>query len=161
MTPNPLPDRPDIPFSWTGPPDPLEHPELFEGVVIRRVLAYLIDAAILLGFIGFMWLLVVFTIGLLTPVAAVLTPVIPLAYHTLLIGGRDSATLGMRMMGTEIRALTGERPDLAQAFLMTALFYATMALTGLLLVVALFNERGRCLHDWLSGTVTIRVFRNS
>ncbi len=160
MTPNPLPDRPDIPFSWTGPPDPLEHPELFEGVVIRRILAYLIDAAILLGVIGFMWILVVFTLGLLTPFATGLTPVIPLAHHPRLIGGRDSATLGMRMMGTEIRALTGERPDLAQAFLMTALFYATMALTGLLLVVALFNERGRCPHDWLSGTVTIRVHRD-
>ncbi len=146
-----------MPFSWTEPPDPLDHPELFAGVVVCRVLAYLIDAAILLGVIGFMWFVTILTFGLLTPVATVLTPVIPLAYHTLLIGGRDSATLGMRMMGVEIRALTGERPDLAQAFLLTALFYATMALTGLLLIAALFNQRSRCLHDWLSGTVTIRV----
>ena len=149
-----------MPFSWSEPPDPLTHPELFDGVVISRIFAYLIDAAILLGVIGFMWLLTLLTFGLLTPVATVLTPILPLAYHTLLIGGRDSATLGMRMMGNEVRTLTGERPDLPQAFLMTALFYATMALTGLLLVVALFNERGRCLHDWLSGTVTIRVGAN-
>ena len=152
-----VPNRPSTRFSWDRIADSLDRRELFDGIVGRRVAAYLIDVAILLGFGLFLFGLVVLTLGLLGGMVAFLAPVIPLAYHTLLIGGRDSATLGMRMMGVEVRTLTGDRPDLLQAFLLTALFYATMALTGLLLVVALFNERGRCLHDWLSGTVTVRA----
>jgi len=147
---------PALPLNWNQASDAMGRPELFEGVVPRRALAYLIDVTLLVGVTVFLWLLVFATLGLLWGVAAVLTPVIPLAYHTLLIGGRDSATLGMRMMGIEIRRLDGGRPDLAQAFLLTALFYASIAVTSMLiLVVALFNERGRCLHDWLSGTVTV------
>lgn len=155
MTQNSLPNQPARPFSWTEPPDPLSRPDLFEGVVLKRVLAYLIDVAILIGVTAFLWLLVVLTFGLLATIAGVLTPLIPLAYHTLLIGGRDSATIGMRMTGIQVRTLAGGHPDYPQAALQTLLFYATMALTGLLLVVALFNDRGRCLHDWLSGTVTV------
>lgn len=155
MAPESLPDRPATPFSWTWPPDPLSRPELFEGIIFRRILAYLIDVAILLGVTGFLWLLVVLTLGMLAPVATILTPLIPLAYHTMLIGGRDSATLGMRMMAIHVRRIDGGAPDFLQAGLLTLLFYASMALTGLLLVVAFFNERGRCLHDYLSGTITV------
>ncbi len=148
-------------LSFSQVPESLDKPELFDGIVMRRVIAYLIDLAILLGITLFLWILVVLTFGLLGGIAAILTPAIPLAYHTLLIGGRESATLGMRMMGIEVRTLTGERPEIPQAFLQTALFYATMALTGLLLIVALFNDRGRCLHDWLSGTVIVNAAETS
>jgi len=150
-----LPDLPARPFSWTAPPDPLDRPELFEGIILKRVVAYLVDVLLLLGVMAFMWVLVVLTLGLLGGVAAMLTPFIPLAYHTLLIGGRDSATLGMRMTGIHVRRLDGGVPGYPQAALLTLLFYASMALTGLLLIVALFNERGRCLHDYLSGTITV------
>lgn len=153
--PNSLPDQPARPFSWATPPDPLARPDLFEGIILKRVLAYLVDVALLLGVTGFLWLLVVMTFGLLAGIAAIVTPLIPLAYHTLLIGGPDSATLGMRMTGIRVRRLDGGAPDYPQAALLTLLFYASMALTGLLLVVAFFNERGRCLHDYLSGTITV------
>ncbi len=155
MAPDSLPDQPARPFSWTQPPDPLNRADLFEGIIVKRVLAYLIDVAILLGVTGFLWLLVVLTLGLLGGIAAILTPLIPLAYHTLLVGGPDSATIGMRMLGIHVRRLDGGAPDYAQAALLTLVFYASMALSGLLLVVAFFNERGRCLHDYLSGTVTV------
>lgn len=144
-----------MPFSWTGSPDPLNRPELFEGIVTRRVLAYLIDVAIVLGILAFLWLLVAITLFMLSSIAGILTPLIPLAYHTLLIGGRDSATIGMRLMGIQVRTLDGGHPDYIHAGLLTLLFYGTMALTGLLLIAALFNDRNRCLHDWLSGTVTV------
>lgn len=150
-----MPDPPSMPFSWTEPPDPLNRPDLFDGIVMRRVLAYLVDVAILIGVTGFMWLLVLLTFGLLAPIAGILTPLIPLTYHSLLIGGRDSATIGMRVMGIQVRRLDGGHPDYPQAALQTLLFYATMALTGFLLIFGLFNDRGRCLHDWLSGTVTV------
>lgn len=155
MSRSSLPDRPEMPFTWTQEPDSMTHPELFDGVMFRRVVAYLIDFAFLTGATVFLWVLAVMTLGLLIPVAAVITPLLPLAYHSLLIGGRNSATIGMRMMGIEVRRLDGGRPDLTQALVQTLLFYTTLALTGLLLTVALFNDRRRCLHDFLSETLTV------
>jgi len=157
MSQRSLPEKPELPFAWTQEPDPLSRPELFDGVMFRRVIAYLIDVTILSGAVLFLWFLVVVTLGLLGPIAALVTPVIPIAYHSLLIGGPNSATIGMRMMGIEVRRLDGGRPDLGMALMQTLLFYATLALTGLLLIVALFNDRRRCLHDWLSGTLTVNT----
>lgn len=157
MSQRSLPEKPELPFAWTQEPDPLSRPELFDGVMFRRVIAYLIDVTILSGAVLFLWFLVVVTLGLLGPIAALVTPVIPIAYHSLLIGGPNSATIGMRMMGIEVRRLDGGRPDFGLALIQTLLFYATLALTGLLLIVALFNDRRRCLHDWLSGTLTVNT----
>jgi len=159
MSQQSLPEKPELPFAWTQEPNPMSHPELFDGVMFRRIVGYLIDVVILSGAVLFMWFLVVMTLGLLGPIAALITPVIPLAYHTLLIGGPNSATIGMRLMGIEVRRLDGGRPSFLQALLQTLLFYATLALTGLLLVFALFNDRRRCLHDWLSGTLTVNADR--
>jgi uncharacterized RDD family membrane protein YckC len=40
---------------------------------------------------------------------------------------------------------------------LTVAFYVSVGVTGwLILLVALFNGRGRTLHDYLCGTVTIR-----
>ena len=157
MNQSSLPEKPELPFAWTHEPDPLSHPELFDGVVFKRVVGYLIDALILGGAVLFLWFLVVVTLGLLGPAAALITPLLPLAYHTLLIGGPNSATIGMRLMGVEVRRLDGGRPDIVQALIQTLLFYATLAFTGLLLVIALFNDKRRCLHDWLSGTLVVNA----
>jgi uncharacterized RDD family membrane protein YckC len=47
---------------------------------------------------------------------------------------------------------------MGQAFLQTVLFYVTAPPTGgLILVVALFNQHRRTVHDYLAGTVTLRV----
>jgi uncharacterized RDD family membrane protein YckC len=82
---------------------------------------------------------------------------VALAYDTLLVGGGEAATLGMRLFGIEARGLDGQRPDYLQAFLMTALFYATALPTSFLLpLVALFTERNRTAHDILSGITVIR-----
>lgn len=40
---------------------------------------------------------------------------------------------------------------------MAALFYATLAITcSLILLVVLFNDRRRTIHDYLSGVVVVR-----
>jgi uncharacterized RDD family membrane protein YckC len=63
----------------------------------------------------------------------------------------------MRLCDIEARGLDGRRPDHLQAFLMTALFYATLPLTGfLILIVALFTEHNRTAHDLLSGITVMR-----
>jgi uncharacterized RDD family membrane protein YckC len=143
----------------------LANPALYEGVLTRRTGAYLVDACLIVGInIAVHTLLIV--LGLVTFGLAwlLLGPVtfltVALAYDTLAVGGRHGGTPGMRVCGLEARGVRGERPDHWQAFLMTALFYATVPITSfLILAVALFSDRNRTLHDILSGITVIRSRR--
>jgi uncharacterized RDD family membrane protein YckC len=142
------------------PFDPAATPEFFAGVTLKRVVAYLIDFAIIgilsLVALAAFWVLGVLSFGLLSPLFAVLLPFIPLAYHTAFIGGPESATPGMRLFGIEVHRIEGDRPGYLQAGLQTIVFYVSVGLTSwLVLLVALFNGRGRTFHDYLCGTVTI------
>ena len=141
--------------------DPALNPEMFDGITFRRITAYVVDFLIisLLMFVAMsvFWVLGILSFGVLSPFLVVLLPFIPLAYHTALIGGPDSATLGMRLFGIESRRIDGGYPGYLQAGLLTVAFYVSVGATGwLILLVALFNGRGRTLHDYLCGTVTIR-----
>ena len=79
------------------------------------------------------------------------------AYHTLLVSGRHSATIGMRAFGLQLHSWNGERPVFLQALAHTALFYVTVGLTGsLILLFALFNRRRCTLHDVLTGMLMLR-----
>lgn len=151
----------DSPWRDSGMPDPAAHPELFEGVLWRRAAAYLIDAfcillialAVLVGFL----LLTVLSFGLLAPGLWFLFGLVPLAYHTLLVGGPHGATLGMRALDLELRSTNGERPGYLQALAHAALFYLTVGATGsLILLFALFNRRKRTVHDVLTGMLMVR-----
>ena len=146
----------------TRMPDPAAFPEVYEGVLWRRIAAYLIDLScigvIAIGvWIAFavLWLM---SFGLLGPLLWFLFGLIPLAYHTLLLSGPRSATFGMRVFDLELRSVSGERPSFVQALIQTALFYITVGMTcSLILLVALFNRRRRTLHDFLAGTVMVRT----
>ncbi|WP_255448347.1 RDD family protein [Telmatospirillum sp. J64-1] len=149
-------------------PDPVRQPQYYDGVTLKRCLAYLLDAVILFFLIAGVWLLTgmatLLTFGLLAPFQALATALTPLAYHILLIGGRRSATLGMRVMGLHVRSLVGPAPvaqtppTLLQAAIQTICFYGSLALTGaLILLVVFFNPRRRTLHDFLSGTIVVNA----
>jgi uncharacterized RDD family membrane protein YckC len=144
-------------------PDPAALPEAYEGVLWRRTLAYFVDLCCIAVLAILVWILFavlwVLSFGLLGPVLWFLFGLIPLAYHTLLLSGRSSATLGMRCFDLELRSVTGERPGFLQALAQTALFYVTVGATcSLILLVALFNRHKRTLHDLLAGTVMVRRF---
>lgn len=157
----------DLPTLWQAsgtaePPDPLRHPELYEGITARRIFAYLIDAAILVVLIIAAWLVTGFaailTLGLLLPLQPVVIGLIPLAYHILLVGGQGSATLGMRVMGIHVRSVPDDmgRPSMLQAAIQSVVFYGSMAVTGALILLAVFfNRYRRTLHDYLSGTIVL------
>lgn len=149
------------PAGGESPPDPIRQPEAYEGILTRRVIAYLADAVILAVLLAATWLItgvaVLLTFGLLAPLQPLVLAVLPIAYHTLLIGGRSSATFGMRLMGVGVLSQSGGRPTYVQAAVNSIVFYASLAVTGfLILVVALFNPRRRTLHDFLAGTVVVR-----
>ena len=150
------------PWRDSGIPDPAAHPELFEGVLWRRALAYLIDAfcigLIAVAVLVLFLLLTVLSLGLLAPGLWFLFGLIPLAYHTLLVGGPHAATFGMRAFDLELRSSNGARPGLLQALAHAALFYLTVGATAsLVLLFALFNRRKRTLHDVLTGMLMVRV----
>jgi uncharacterized RDD family membrane protein YckC len=143
---------------WTGAaPDPFANPALFDGVLWRRPLAYLIDLVII-GLLCGAWLwMVLLSFGLLWALTSLAFLLIPILYHAWLVGGPRSATLGMRLCGLEVWGWEGEPPDFWQALLMAVLFYVTVVCTSLLiLLVVLINDRHRTVHDYLSGVVVIR-----
>jgi uncharacterized RDD family membrane protein YckC len=146
--------------------DPWRHPAYYQGVTLRRIVAYLIDIVIVMLVAGMVWvatgILGVLTFGLLLPLHALAVALVPLLYHTLLIAGPRSATLGMRAVGIRVMSiapdsiLRGGRPALFQAMIQTVAFYGSVAMTGsLILLVTLFNPRRRTLHDFLAGTVVV------
>ena len=97
-----------------APPDPLAEPDLFDGVLPRRVTAYVLDLVLILG----LWVALsmafgvagILTFGALTPLGLIVLAVLPVGYHTFFIG-RDGATPGMRVFDLEVRSWTGRPPD--------------------------------------------------
>ena len=136
-------------------------PDMLEGVLWRRVLAYFVDFIVIGCLIGLFALIVfvpatVITFGLLTGPMIALFGLIPFAYHVLLVGGRYAATLGQRLFDLRVMDTSGAPPDYVQAAVLCVLFYLTLALTGFLLLFVFFNPQRRTLHDWLSGTIVVR-----
>ena len=143
--------------------DPAANPELFEGVVARRVVAFLIDFLILsipVVFVSmFIFVVGVVTFGLGFLFYALLWPAMviwAIAYYGLTLGSPASATIGMRAMDIEMRTWYGAPAYFVLGAVHAVVFWITVsALTPLILLVCLFNERRRCLHDMLVGTVVI------
>jgi uncharacterized RDD family membrane protein YckC len=143
-----------------APPDPLTMPARFTGLLWRRSLAFMFDAAIVwtlnLALAVVFGLAGLLTFGLLWPLGALALAVFPIAYHTYFLGS-NGATPGMALFDVELRSWNGRRVDYLQALLQTALFYTTVPMTGgLILIVSLFTERRRTAHDILAGTLALR-----
>jgi len=83
--------------------------------------------------------------------------VIPLAlfigYHTVLVW-RFHCSLGKAILGLRVTR-TGKRPTLLWALGRSALGYFCADLLGLGLLVALFDSRRRCAHDYVFGSSVI------
>jgi len=154
-----LPDRSAPTLNWNRLSSQAAPAASYDGVAWRRSAAFLIDMVILFSIVAALWLLNILTLFIFSAVLGLLGPVIIfLAYDTVLIGGSGSASIGMRLMGLKMVNAQGGKVEYFQAFLVTALFYISASLTmGLVLLVALFNERGRCLHDMMTGVFVVNV----
>lgn len=134
----------------------------FDGIRTKRVVAYIIDIACIAGITAIAtiaaFILGALSFGALTPILSLALALIPIAYHTFTIGSAKNATIGMQIMGVEVVLEDGKGPDYLMAFFHSGLFYATMTLTStLILLVSLFNDKGKLLHDYLtSSTVRLR-----
>ncbi len=143
--------------------DPHAYPELFDGVLSKRLLAFLIDA-FLIAVLMIPAALVVLVLGILTLgfgwlLFGPLFAIVALGYTALTLGGPASATVGMRLAGLEMRTLDGGRlyPLLAAVHALLFWFSVTL-LTPLVLVVGLLSNRRRLLHDILLNTVVLNAY---
>ena len=143
--------------------DPETNPELFEGVLARRVIAFLIDFVVISVPIAlaamFIFAFGIVTLGLgwalywLLPPASVVWAVI---YFGLTLGGARSATVSMRVVDLEMRTWYGTPAYFVLGAVHAVAFWISVsALTPFILLVAFFNQRRRLLHDILLGTVII------
>lgn len=137
-------------------------PASTEGVLRRRAGAFLLDYAILAVIISIaavvIGILGVVTLGLGWMLYAILVPLIVLPYIAFTLGGPEQATPGMRLMGIRLAVDGGKPVDPLLAIVHSVMFWAfNAALSPLVLLVALFTQRKRTLHDVLLGTSVIRA----
>jgi uncharacterized RDD family membrane protein YckC len=143
--------------------DPATNPELFEGVLARRVVAFIIDVVViavpLVALAMFIFVFGLITLGLgwmLFWLMSPLSVIWALAYYGLTLGSPASATLGMRAMGLEMRTWYGAPAYFVLGAVHAVVFWISVSmLTPFILLVGLFDARRRLLHDMLVGTVVI------
>ncbi|WP_283194854.1 RDD family protein [Rhizobium sp. AN80A] len=149
LNPNPLYAAPD---DWRA----------YSGTLSRRVFAFILDyvvilllcipAAVILFFLS------IVTLGLGFFLYPALFAIVAGLYFGFTVGGPSQASLGMRAMGIAIVRVDGREMDFLTAIVHLALFWIlNSVLTPLILLVGLFTDRSRLLHDLLIGTATIRT----
>jgi len=143
--------------------DPAANPELFDGVLARRFVAFVIDLFIIgvplvaASLFIFMFGLVTFGLGwalywLLSPGAVIWA----LFYYGITLGSPASATIGMRAMDIEMRTWYGAPVYFVLGAVHAIVYWVSVSmLTPFILVVGFFNSRRRLLHDMLVGTVLV------
>lgn len=142
----------------------LDDVRAYDGVRTRRVFAFLLDYLIV-GLLCIPFAILIALLGLLTfglgwALFGILAPAVALIYVWNTLGGRNQATPGMRMMGIRLDRLDGRPVDGLLAVVHSVLFWAgNVVLTPLVLLVSLFADRKRTLHDLLLGTVVTRSDR--
>ena len=143
--------------------DPYAEPDLFRNVLMRRVIAFIIDVIILaipvvlaVLFIAVFGLL---TLGLGWALFWLVSPasiIWAIFYYGMTLGGPRSATLGMRMMDLELRTWYGAPGYFVLGAAHALLFWVLCSFfTPLIVLVGLFNARRRLLHDMMLGTVIV------
>src|SRR6516162_2055501 len=135
--------------------DPAVDPELFEGVLPRRLVAWVIDVVVLAIPLIVAWVFI-FAFGILTlgfgwalfhlmPLVSLLWA---LFYYGYTLGGPACATIGMRAMDLELRTWYGAPSYFVLGAVRAVVYWISVSmLTPLILVVGFFNSRGRLLHD--------------
>jgi uncharacterized RDD family membrane protein YckC len=143
--------------------DPRVQPELFRGVLTKRLFAFLIDLVVLslpvllLSIFILVFGVVTFGLGwhlfwLISPFSVIWA----LFYYGASLGGRHAATVGMRIMDIQMRTRTGEPPYFLLGVIHAVLYWASVSfLTPFIVLVGLFNSRRQLLHDLVLGTVMI------
>lgn len=135
-------------------PDPKTQPAFYADVPPKRFLAWVIDGVL----IGILCVLILpFTAFTGIFFFPFLFLVVGFIYRVLTLAG-GSATWGMRMVGIEFRAQTGDRFDLGAAILHTLGYSISIAMPLLQIIsiiLMLTSRRKQGLTDHFMGSVAI------
>lgn len=149
---------PAAPFFWTSDmtalPDPDYHPQFYQSVSSKRLLAWIIDSVLITLLCFGVSLLTVFVGFFFWPI---LFLVLGFAYRVVTIAN-SSATWGMQFAGIELRDQTGRKLDAGQAVLHTSGYTISLAMPLLQVVsvvMMLTSSRGQGLTDAFLGTVML------
>jgi len=150
-----------MPDRRTHLPDPTTAPELFEGILPRRVFAYIVDVAIMAalvvvvsvfgGVVGF------FTFGLGWLALVFVIPLVILGYYAATLGSPSRATIGMRYMDLVLTPTRGAPLDGWKIMIHPIVFWITWWIAWpVSLAIALFTPRREMVHDLIVGTLMVR-----
>jgi uncharacterized RDD family membrane protein YckC len=142
-------------------PDPDTAPELFEGLLTRRVIAYIIDLVLIgllslvFGVAGLIFGLLTFGLGMVALVFVV--PAALVVYYGVTLGSQKRATVGMQVMDIVLTPTRGQPLDGWMAIFHAALFWLTFWICWPITVLfALFTPRRQMIHDLIMGTLMVR-----
>lgn len=144
----------------------LRDERLTDGLLTRRVIAWLIDLMIIgvlvklcwvvLGVFSVIALLVTISIGIVLPLFSLLA-IIPVLYGWLSLVSPLQSSPGQAVMGMiVVRDADLGAPTGLQAFVYMVGYLVTMAFGAIWTAVAVVTTRHRTLHDIVSGLVVVR-----
>ncbi|RLJ41807.1 putative RDD family membrane protein YckC [Litoreibacter meonggei] len=135
-------------------PNPATQPAFYEGVGVKRLLAWVVDTVLIGTIAAIVASIPLFLLWFVFPLVFL---VVSLIYR---IGSirAYSATPGMQLFNVELRAHDGQRLDGSAAALHTIAFMIASAffipqIASVFLM--LMTERGQGLHDMFTGVVAI------
>ncbi|RYG90834.1 RDD family protein [Loktanella sp. IMCC34160] len=137
-----------------GLPDPAHQPEVYAGVLSKRLIAWIVDATIVAILAGLALPFTAF-VGVLFFPAMML--VIGFFYRWWTIAG-TGATWGMRLMAVELRNTNRQKLDSGEAFLHTLGFTVSITVAPLQLVsivLMLLSDRRQGLTDMVMNTAMV------
>lgn len=141
-------------------PDPSTAPELFEGVLTRRVMAYFVDL-VLISCLIVVLLLATFIAGVLTLGLAWLTlpvvaPIAVFLYYAVTLGSARRATIGMQMTDIVLTPTQGLPLDGWKVLIHPFVFWISIWISWPFLFVGLVTQRRQLVHDLITGTLMVR-----
>ncbi len=139
---------------YSTQPDPERHAEFYDGVLMKRFLAWLFDLVLIAIITAMIVPFTAFTALFFLPV---LFLTVGFVYRWLTLSGR-SATWGMRLVNIEFLDRQGSRFDSATALLWTIGYSVSMAFVLpqiLSAVLMILSPRVQGLTDLVVGSVAI------
>ncbi|MDN5787593.1 RDD family protein [Pseudorhodobacter sp.] len=135
-------------------PDPEFNAEFYDGVALKRGLAWIVDTILTLILTAIIVPFTAFTAFFFLPALYV---GVNMAYRWITIASR-SATPGMRLAAIELRRFDGKPFDGGTAFLHTMGYAVSMAFVipqVISVLMMMFGPRGQGLTDAVLGSVAI------
>ena len=135
-------------------PDPDSQPEFYSGIPTKRLLAWVVDAILILVASLVVLPFTAFTALFYFPL---LLLIIGFAYRFITLS-KGSATLGMRLMGMELRTSQDDKFDTATAFAHTLGYTLSVGMMPLQLISVVLmgtTARNQGLSDLVLGTTPL------